>query len=713
MKHNVLYFSHQARFCLRQFIIRKGATKLKQYNAQNIINIALLGHGSSGKTTLADAILYSAGQIDRMGKVEDGTATLDFDAEERKRKVSVSTAVYQFEAGEKKINLIDAPGLFDFAGGVSEALTAADSVLVVLSGKSGLAVGARQSVEKAKKLQKGCSFFIGKLNSTHASFAKVYASLQEKYGSVLCPVVVPHMEGEAVGCYVNLLNGKAYKYDGFKATECECPADKAVETYRAQMIETVAGTDEALMEKFFEGETLSEAELIEGIRKATAAGDVYPVYAGAGATGEAVDLLIDIMGKIAPTADMGKFKLRDGEGVAAADIDPNGQPAVLVFKTIADPFVGKLSYFKVLSGTVKADTKFINARTGNEERLAKIMFLKGGKQEDTAIASAGDIASVAKLGDVITGDTLAASGFDKIAVGEAAPSIRLSMAVYPKNKGDEDKIASGITRLVEEDPSIRFEINTETKEQVVSGLGEQHLDVVASKLKSKFGVEVVLQVPRVAYRETIRKKVKVQGRHKKQSGGHGQFGDVWIEFEPCDSTELVFEEKVFGGAVPKNFFPAVEKGLKECTARGVLAGYPMVGLKATLVDGSYHPVDSSEMSFKMAAALAYKAGIPQASPVLLEPIGTLTVSIPDETMGDVIGDINKRRGRVLGMNPEAGGRQEIVAEVPMGEMGDFSTAMRSITQGRSVFNLKFERYEEAPSHIREKVIAESGYKAED
>ncbi len=692
---------------------RKGAIKLKQYTAQNIINIALLGHGSSGKTTLADAILYSAGLIDRVGKVEDGTATLDFDAEEKKRKVSVSTAVYQMESADKKINIIDAPGLFDFAGGVSEALTAADSVLVVLSGKSGLAVGAQQSVDKAKKLKKGCAFFIGKLNSSHANFGKVYASLQEKYGSVLAPVVVPYMEGEAVGCYVNLLSGKAYKYDGFKATECPCPTDKAVETYRAQLVEAVAGVDEELMEKFFEGETLTEAELIAGIKKGTAAGDIYPVLAGAGATGEAIDMLVDSVAKIMPTADMGTYKAKEGEDVKSAAIDAAGQPALLVFKTIADPFVGKLSYFKVLSGSVKGDTKLVNVRTGNEERLAKVMWLKGGKQEDATEIMAGDIGSVAKLGDVITGDTLAAPAADIEAVGEPAPSVRISMAVYPKNKGEEDKIASGIARLAEEDPSIRFEINTETKEQVVSGLGEQHIDVVASKLKSKFGVEVVLQVPRVAYRETIRKKVKVQGRHKKQSGGHGQFGDVWIEFEPCDSTELVFEEKVFGGAVPKNFFPAVEKGLKECTARGVLAGYPMVGLKATLVDGSYHPVDSSEMSFKMAAALAYKAGIPQANPVLLEPIGTLTVSIPDETMGDVIGDINKRRGRVLGMNPEAGGRQEIVAEVPMGEMGDFSTAMRSITQGRSVFNLKFERYEEAPGHIREKVIAESGYKAEE
>lgn len=692
---------------------RKGATELKQYTSQNIINVALLGHGSSGKTTLADAILYSAGLIDRMGKVEDGTATLDFDAEEKKRKVSVSTAVYQMEAADKKINIIDAPGLFDFAGGVSEALSAADSVLVVLSGKSGLAVGAQQSVEKAKKLKKGCAFFIGKLNSTHANFGKVYDSLSEKYGSVLCPVVVPFMAGEVVDCYANLLSGKAYKYDGFKATECPFPSDKDIEIYRAQMIETVAGTDEALMEKYFEGETLSEAELTEGIKKACAAGDIYPVFAGAGATGEAIDMLIDSICKVMPTADMGKYKVKDGEGTKEAAFDADGQPAVLVFKTIADPFVGKLSYFKVISGSIKPDTKLINARTGGEERLAKVMWLKGGKQEDAAAISAGDIGSVAKLGDVLTGDTLAAPAFKEVAVAEAAPSVRISMAVYPKNKGEEEKIASGIARLVEEDPSIRFEINSETKEQVVSGLGEQHIDVVASKLKSKFGVEVVLQVPRVAYRETIRKKVKVQGRHKKQSGGHGQFGDVWIEFEPCDSTELVFEEKVFGGAVPKNFFPAVEKGLKECTARGVLAGYPMVGLKATLVDGSYHPVDSSEMSFKMAAALAYKAGIPQANPVLLEPIGTLTVSIPDETMGDVIGDINKRRGRVLGMNPEAGGRQEIVAEVPMGEMGDFSTAMRSITQGRSVFNLTFERYEEAPGHIREKVIAESGYKAED
>ncbi|MBQ5810180.1 MAG: elongation factor G, partial [Clostridia bacterium] len=393
---------------------------MKQYTAQNIINIALLGHGSSGKTTLADAILYSAGLIDRVGKVEDGTATLDFDAEEKKRKVSVSTAVYQMESADKKINIIDAPGLFDFAGGVSEALTAADSVLVVLSGKSGLAVGAQQSVDKAKKLKKGCAFFIGKLNSSHANFGKVYASLQEKYGSVLAPVVVPYMEGEAVGCYVNLLSGKAYKYDGFKATECPCPTDKAVEAYRAQLVEAVAGVDEELMEKFFEGETLTEAELIAGIKKGTAAGDIYPVLAGAGATGEAVDMLVDSVAKIMPTADMGTYKIKEGEDVKSAAIDAAGQPALLVFKTIADPFVGKLSYFKVLSGSVKGDTKLVNVRTGNEERLAKVMWLKGGKQEDATEIMAGDIGSVAKLGDVITGDTLAAPAAAIEAVGVPA-----------------------------------------------------------------------------------------------------------------------------------------------------------------------------------------------------------------------------------------------------------------------------------------------------
>lgn len=683
---------------------KKGCIILKQYKAEKIRNIALLGHGSSGKTTLADAILYLSGASDRIGRVADGTTVMDFDPEEKKRVTSISTAVASTEYGGMKLNLIDAPGLFDFAGGIREALAAADSALIALSGKSGLTVGAELAVAEAKRLGKPCAFFVGKMDSPTANFRKVMTGLAAQYGPSVCPVVVPYVEGEKLVSYVNLVNRKAYTYDGGKSTEAAAPDDMDINNLRDMLMETIATADEALMEKYFGGEAFTEEEILKGITEGMAAGDLCPVFTGAGQTGEGVDQLMDILLKVAPSPDsIVTAAEKNGEPVELA-CKADGPLAALVFKTIADPFVGKLSYFKVISGTMKRDSKVVNARTGEEERIAKVMWVKGGKQEDTDYIGAGDIGSVAKLSGVLTGDTLCSASYVCSFNAISFPAPSLSMAAYPKNKGDEEKIASGLFRLMEEDPTLIYESNHETHEQILSGLGEQHLDVTVSKLKTKFGVDVTLQTPKVAYRETIKNKVKVQGRHKKQSGGHGQFGDVWIEFEPCDSDDLVFEEKVFGGAVPKNFFPAVEKGLRDSVHKGLLAGYPMVGLKARLVDGSYHPVDSSEMSFKMAAAAAYKTGIPQAGPTLLEPIGTLKVMIPDDNMGDVIGDINKRRGRVLGMNPCDNRMQEILAEVPMAEMGDFSTAMRSITQGRASFSLSFERYEEAPPMIAKVII---------
>ncbi len=677
---------------------------MKQYKVTNIKNIALLGHGGSGKTTLADAILYYGKATDRIGKNADGTTVMDFDAEEKKRKVSVSTSVYPVEIGDNKINLLDAPGQFDFAGGVSEALTAADSALIVLSGKSGLTVGAQKAYDSARAQGKPVAFFINKLDSVHAHFYRVISILTGKYGGVICPVIIPFVEGEKVVCYINLVDGKAYTFDGITAKEYpSVPENSDTASMRDIMLEAVASTDEDLMEKYFGGEEFTEEEIKSALRKGMLSGDICPVMCGVGQDGAAVSLMCELLGEIAPSA--ADISVPCGE----EEIKPteDGPAAAIVFKTIADPFVGKLSYFKVVSGSISADSKLVNRRTGNEERLSKVMFIKAGKQEDAAKITAGDIGAVAKLGNVITGDTLCDAAFKKTISVAAFPMPQLTMAVYPKNKGEEEKIAQGLTRLMEEDPTISFAINNETKEQLLSGLGEQHIDVIVSKLASKFGVSVDLRTPRVAYREKIRKPVKVQGRHKKQSGGHGQFGDVWIEFEPCDSEEMIFEEKIFGGSVPKNFFPAVEKGLRESVMRGVLAGYPVVGLKATLVDGSYHPVDSSEMSFKTAAAIAYKEGIPQASPVLLEPIGTLKVTIPEDNMGDVIGDINKRRGRVIGMNPLSNKLQEVVAEVPIAEMSDFSTAMRSITQGRAEFTLTFERYEEVPANISAKIIEDA------
>lgn len=659
-----------------------------------------MGHGGSGKTTLADAVLCYGKATERIGKIADSTTVMDFDPEEKKRKTSVSTSVYALELGGHKLNIIDAPGLFDFAGGVSEALAAADSAVIAVSGKSGLTTGAKQSFQKARALKKAVAFFVGKLDSTHAHFYRVISSLVANYGAVICPVVIPYIENDEVKSYIDLITNKAYACDGLELKELRMPLSNEADEMRSMLLEAIATADDALMEKYFAGEEFTPEEIIEGLKKGVTAGEICPVFAGVQQTGAAVPLMVDTLLQILPSAADAVCRFEDGEEKA---FDENGENALFVFKTIADPFVGKLSYFRVLSGKIKNDTRLINNRTGAEERLSKIMWLKGGKQEDAGEIIAGDIGSVSKLGNVLTGDTLSVSGkLAAAAVDFPAPTI--SVAVYPKAKGDEEKITQAFSRLCEEDPTIKVYTDNETHEQILSALGEQHIDVIISRLKSKFGAEVELKKPKIAYRETIRKPVKVQGRHKKQSGGHGQFGDVWIEFEPCDSDELVFEEKVFGGAVPKNFFPAVEKGLRDCTAKGVLAGYPMVGIKATLVDGSYHPVDSSEMSFKMAAAVAFKDGIPQASPVLLEPIGTLKVLVPDEMLGDVIGDINKRRGRIIGMNPAENKMQEIIGEVPMAEMSDFSTAMRSITQGTAVFTLTPTRYEEVPAALAQKII---------
>ena len=673
---------------------------MKQYSQQSIHNVALLGHGGSGKTTLADAVLCYGKATERIGKIADSTTVMDFDPEEKKRKTSVSTSVYALELGGHKLNIIDAPGLFDFAGGVSEALAAADSAVIAVSGKSGLTTGAKQSFQRARALKKAVAFFVGKLDSTHAHFYRVISSLVANYGAVICPVVIPYIENDEVKSYIDLITNKAYACDGLELKELRMPVSNEADEMRSMLLEAIATADDALMEKYFAGEEFTPEEIIEGLKKGVTAGEICPVFAGVQQTGAAVPLMVDTLLQILPSAADAVCRFEDGEEKA---FDENGENALFVFKTIADPFVGKLSYFRVLSGKIKNDTRLINNRTGAEERLSKIMWLKGGKQEDAGEIIAGDIGSVSKLGNVLTGDTLSASG--KLAAAAVDfPSPTISVAVYPKAKGDEEKITQAFSRLCEEDPTIKVYTDNETHEQILSALGEQHIDVIISRLKSKFGAEVELKKPKIAYRETIRKPVKVQGRHKKQSGGHGQFGDVWIEFEPCDSDELVFEEKVFGGAVPKNFFPAVEKGLRDCTAKGVLAGYPMVGIKATLVDGSYHPVDSSEMSFKMAAAVAFKDGIPQASPVLLEPIGTLKVLVPDEMLGDVIGDINKRRGRIIGMNPAENKMQEIIGEVPMAEMSDFSTAMRSITQGTAVFTLTPTRYEEVPAALAQKII---------
>ena len=689
---------------------------MKSYNAKHIRNVALVGHAGAGKTSLAEAAFYLSGHADRLGRVADGNTVCDFDPEEIRRKSSVATAVLPVEWKDVKLNLLDTPGQFDFAGGMSEGIRAAGSAVIVISGKSGVAVGSEKGFAAASKKGIAKLFFINKMEHEHADFYKVFENLKTTFGPMVCPIVVPHVVDHKVECYVNLLEYRAYAYKDGKATAVPLPdMGHRLEGLRTAICEAVAETSEELMEKYFSGEEFTPDELIMGLATGVRRGEIAPVFCGSAQELEAIDQLLNGLMWLAPWAETvaGETGVDPAGNAVELKVNEDAATVATVFKTVVDPFVGKLLYFKVISGKVTADSTLLNMRTGATEKIGKVFYVRGKKQEEAAAIVAGDIGAVAKLATTNTGDTLCSPVRPVMLPGVAFDRPCLSMAVYAKNKGEEEKVAQGLARLSEEDPTISMDQNTETREMILSGLGEQHLDVVVSKLKSKFGVDVILEVPKVAYRETIRKKVKVQGRHKKQSGGHGQFGDVWVEFEPCDSEELVFEEAVFGGSVPKNYFPAVEKGLRESARRGVLAGFPMVGVKATLVDGSYHPVDSSDMAFKTAASLAYKAGIPQASPVLLEPIGLLTVTVPNDATGDIMGDVTKRRGRVLGMSPseENHALTTVEAQVPMAEMGDYNTMLRALTQGRGSYQMVFDSYAEAPAQVAQKVM--ENYKAED
>ncbi|MFR2191365.1 MAG: elongation factor G [Anaerovoracaceae bacterium] len=681
---------------------------MKTYAPDQIRNIALAGHASKGKTTLLEAMLHLAGATERAGKVADGNTVTDFDAEEKKRHISMASAVASIEYKSKKLNFIDTPGLFDFEQGAFEGLRAAETAVIVVSARSGLAVGAEKAFKNAGSRRMARVLVTTKMDDDRADFYKSFNGIVAKFGTAACPVVVPIISGGKVAAYYNMIDGKAYAYADGKRTESDAQPDDAPRFAAVQAVftEAVASADEELMEKYFEGEELTSEEKIRGLKSGVADGSIIPVFALSGLAETACDLLLDFLAEVCPAPKSEYAADADGEPIELTP-DPNGPLAAVCFKTVADPFIGKLSYFKVISGKITAATPAYNARTGKEERMGKLVSVFGAKQTDISELSAGDIGAVTKLGGFATGDTLCSAGNVVTLDGVHIPSATYAMAVEVAKKGEEEKVASGLSRLCEEDPSLHFGVNNETHQQILSGLGEQHLDVAMARLKSKFGVEATLLQPRVAYRETITMKVSAQGRHKKQSGGHGQFGDVFIEFEPYDTEELVFAERVVGGAVPKNFFPAVEKGLRESMQKGVLAGYPMVGVKATLFDGSYHPVDSSEMSFKTAASLAYKEGIPKAMPVLLEPILTVTATVNDEAMGDVIGDINKRRGRVLGMTPSGDGSQEIMAEVPESEMSTFSTAMRQMTQGRGSFTTAFARYDRCPEHIAQKIKAEA------
>ena len=678
--------------------------------ANKICNILVAGHAGCGKTTLMESLLYTTGALERMGRVEDGNTVCDFDPEEAKRHASLSAAVAPVQYEDIKLNLIDVPGLFDFEVGMYEGLPAVESVLICVSGRSGVSVGAEKAYKMAEKQGKSRMIFISKMDLENANFYKILEDLKTRFGPSICPCVVPVRLDDGTVAYVNLFSQKAFKYEGGKQIQIELPnMGHRLEGLVEAMSEAVAETDDALMEKFFEGEPFTTEEIVEGMRLGVKNGIITPVFCGSPVNLQALDMLLLNMVRLLPSAERAGGRTgvnADGEEVEfkCDEADPT---AVYVYKTVADPFVGKLSYVRVLSGKLTASSTLVNARTGETERLGKLLTVRGKKQTDAEMIPAGDMGAITKLPAAQTGDTLCDPARVAALPAPAFPVPTLSMAVKVAKKGDEGKIGAALARLIEEDPTVRYRVDSETGQQLLSGLGEQHLDVVVAKLKAKFGVEITLETPRVAYRESIRKKCKAQGRHKKQTGGHGQFGDVWIEFEPCDSEELVFEEKVFGGSVPKNYFPAVEKGLHQASAHGVLAGYPVVGLKATLLDGSYHPVDSSEMAFIMAAKLAYKAALPQAGPILLEPVGTLKAHVPGDNTGDIMGDVTKRRGRVLGMHPDEDGLQVVEAEVPMAEMQDFTTFMRQLTQGRGWFTLEFTRYEPLPSMLEGKVIEEA------
>jgi elongation factor G len=691
------------------FILCKGDRQMKQYETQKIRNIGLLGHGGQGKTTLAEAMLYTSGAIDRMGRTEDGNTTADFDPEEQKRGFSISAALAPVEWKDHKINVIDVPGYFDMVGEAAGPMRVIEGAVIVVGAAAGLDVGTEKAWANCEAHSVARIFFVNQLDRENVSYSNVLNELKTKYGVGVVPITWPILDGGFKG-YVDILSGKAYLFDGKTVKETDIPGDLAdtVSEIREGITEAAAGSDEELMEKFFEEGTLSGEEITKGLREGVANGAVVPVLCGSALENKGTTALLDTLIGFIPSP---------GEAAPARGVVPGTDNEVarptqddlplsaFVFKTIADPFVGRLSFIKVMSGTLTAGTSVENTTTGKSEKINHVYTMVGKKQLELDALRAGDIGALSKI-SANTGDTLCDPA-DRIQYPPVAfPEPCITFAVVAAKQGEEDKVFGGLARLQEEDPSLTIRKSPETGDTLISGQGELHLAIITSKLMNKFRTQAVLTDPRVPYRETIRKTVSAQGRHKKQTGGHGQFGDVWIEFSPIEdgSADFEFVDRVVGGVVPRQYIPAVEKGLRECITRGVLAGYPVVNLRCALYDGSYHPVDSSEMAFKTAAHLAFKKGCAEANPVLLEPIYRVSVLVPEDSMGDVIGDLNRRRGRIMGMNPKPGGMQEVLAEVPEAEMFKYATDLRSMTQARGSFTMMLERYEEVPPNIAQKVI---------
>ncbi len=683
---------------------------MKNYPANKIKNITFMGHGGAGKTTLIEAMLLNAGVINRMGRVDNGTTVTDFDAEEKRRGMSTNTSYATCEWKDTKFNLVDTPGDFDFLGEQMLGMRVGDVVLLVATAKGGVAVGAEKAIRLAAKKHQPLAIVINAVDEPHTSFQDTLDKFHEQYGDKIVPVALPIVEGEDLVGIIDVLNKQAFKLDEKENVPMDIPANfvDQVDSAYESLLEQIAMSDDAMMEKYFEGEEFSQAEMQEGLRKAIQTESIYPVFATSAVNNKGVLYLMDTIAEYFPSAAMQAniaVEKEDGSSVELTS-DPNGPLAAFVFKTIVDPFVGRISMFRVYSGKVEDGVPVYNFQTEQEERVNGVYYLQGKKQIDTKAVMAGDIGALTKLNGTQTNQTLCSKAQPFKIKPVSLPKPGLTLGIAPVKNGEEDKIMQGMTRLKDEDLSFDIYNDAETKQMLISGMGEVQLDVLCQKLKANYGTEARLYEPKVPYRETIRKKVEVQGRHKKQSGGHGQFGDVWIRFEPGTQEGLEFQQEIFGGSVPKNYHPAVQKGLEEACEHGVLAGYPVVNLKATLYDGSYHDVDSNEMSFKLAARLAYRNGLPKADPVLLEPIASLKVTIPDEYLGDVMGDISQRRGRILGMGADSNaGFQSVEAEAPMSEISKYATDLKSMTQGRGWFSMEFARYEEAPHDVAEKVIA--------
>ncbi len=683
---------------------------MKNYTVDKVRNVTFLGHGGSGKTTLTEALLFTTKVTKRMGSVEDGNTVSDFDKEEINRKSSIGTSIIPIEWHEHKYNFLDTPGYFDFVGDVFGALRVSGGAVIMLDASSGVEVGTEKAWNFTEKRNMPKIMFINKMDKENVNYVKLIKEIKDTFGKKIAPFCIPIGEGGEFKGFVNVVDMKGRIYNGSLCEDAPIPPEMAqrVKPIRDMLIEAVAESDEDLMMKYFDGEEFTNEEIHEGLRKGVIAGEIVPVLVGAVQKCIGIHTLMDMIYDYFPTPkelNEGVYlgEMPDSGEATERKVLPDEPFSAFVFKTIVDPFVGKISLFKVYSGELKKDMEVVNATRDEKERISSLFLLRGKEQLEVDRVIAGDIGATSKLQYTQTGDTLC----DKehpIAFGQMnLPKPALFMAIEPKAKGDEEKIYSSLHKLMDEDPSFTVERNQETKQTLLGGQGSMHIQVITSKLKNMFGVDVTLEKPKVAYRETIKSVATVQGKHKKQSGGAGQYGDIHVKFEPSNES-FVFEEKIFGGSVPKQYIPAVEKGLVESCEKGILAGCPVVNIKATLLDGSYHAVDSSEMAFKMAAHIAFKKGMEQASPVLLEPVAHVEIYIPDEYMGDIMGDMNRRRGRILGMEPNETGYQKVIAEAPQSEMFEYATELRSMTQARGWFNMRIDRYDEVPTQIAVKII---------